>query len=110
MNPVQGGNWHCLHIDDLRATERPLPPITLLQSQTPAQLLMAAVPQTRPEHPLTASSQQPQDLMQWEEGEQPQAAGGGDPEEVRVAGCRRSCPFCRIFFNVQLDFCIKIRQ
>ncbi|KAK7459431.1 hypothetical protein BaRGS_00038999, partial [Batillaria attramentaria] len=33
-----GGNWHCLHIDELRAPEIPLPPTSSLQKLTPATL------------------------------------------------------------------------
>ncbi|KAL8623379.1 hypothetical protein ACOMHN_065913 [Nucella lapillus] len=37
-----GGNWHCLHMDDLRLPERCVPALTELQSHTPSQLILAS--------------------------------------------------------------------
>lgn len=38
-----GGNWHCLHIDELRTPDPAIPPITLLNIMSPAMLI---APQT----------------------------------------------------------------
>ncbi|KAK7488216.1 hypothetical protein BaRGS_00020523, partial [Batillaria attramentaria] len=38
-----GGNWHCLHIDELRTPEIPLPPTNKLQRLTPATLFRPPV-------------------------------------------------------------------
>ncbi|PVD28712.1 hypothetical protein C0Q70_11306 [Pomacea canaliculata] len=34
-----GGYWHCLHIDDLRTPEKPMPSLDLLQGSAPSRLL-----------------------------------------------------------------------
>ncbi|XP_070188878.1 E3 ubiquitin-protein ligase rnf213-alpha-like [Littorina saxatilis] len=83
------GDWHCLHIDELRATELPLPPITLLGQHTPAQLIMACVPTTDPEHINSNNANhnnnslnQQHGPMIWEEGEE--TGDGRQPEEMEV--------------------------
>ncbi|KAK7107714.1 hypothetical protein V1264_015588 [Littorina saxatilis] len=80
-----GGNWHCLHIDDLRATDRPLPPITLLQSHTPAQLIMAsAFPGNLNQQQLNVNTNNAanEDLMSWEEVAEREE--NRDPEQMEV--------------------------
>lgn len=78
---AQGGNWHCLHIDDLRATDRPLPPITLLQSHTPAQLIMAsAFPGNQQQLNVNTNNAANEDLMSWEEVAEREE--NRDPEQV----------------------------
>ncbi|KAK7494871.1 hypothetical protein BaRGS_00013998, partial [Batillaria attramentaria] len=64
-----GGNWHCLHIDDLRAPDRPVPSITQLQSQTPAALLMAAGSALEEQMDINYSNNYSPE-MQFENGEQ----------------------------------------
>ncbi|XP_076466869.1 E3 ubiquitin-protein ligase rnf213-alpha-like [Babylonia areolata] len=78
-----GGNWHCVHIDDMRATDRPVPSSTLLQTLTVGQLIMAAIPMVTDPQTVDAAD----DLMQWEEGGEASAeAEGGQaaPMEVDV--------------------------
>ncbi|KAL8581505.1 hypothetical protein ACOMHN_042898 [Nucella lapillus] len=67
-----GGQWHCLHIDDMRATEGCMPSITLLQSKAPGQLIMAAMA-TGPQ----SAGAQP-DLMLWEEEGDARAEAEGE--------------------------------
>jgi len=71
-----------VHIDDLRATDHPVPPLSVLQTQTPAHLLMASVQTSLESLDVNTNKASPPDSMQWEEGEQLQAAGGEDREEV----------------------------
>lgn len=39
----QGGKWHCVHMDELRSPNIPMPSLAQLQSNSPAQLLSAVM-------------------------------------------------------------------
>ena len=41
---VQGGCWHCAHVDDLHSPAFVVPSVTQLQTASPAQLLASAIP------------------------------------------------------------------
>ncbi|XP_070190023.1 E3 ubiquitin-protein ligase rnf213-alpha-like [Littorina saxatilis] len=83
-----GGNWHCLHIDDLWAPEGNVPSITVLQTHTPAELIMASA-STADSEQLNSnnssndstSSIQPASKI-WDEAEK--SAESGQPEEMAV--------------------------
>lgn len=68
--------------------DRPVPPLTLLQTHTPAQLLKAPSLTDPQQLDVNANNASPPDPMQWEEGEQLLAAVGEDREEVGTnSGC-----------------------
>lgn len=89
-----------MHIDDLRSTDRPVPSLTLLQTKTPADLFLASVLVGLEQLNVNTNNKSPQDLMQWEEGEQPQAAGGGDLQEQKVGADHHIVHLVCYFFPI----------
>ena len=75
----KGGNWHCLHIDELQHPAQPTPPVTVLQTSSLARLFNASLSDQKLEEMWTHT-----EPLRERRGNTRLTSGGGDADQTQV--------------------------